>query len=56
MKNDKKIMEVVKKIKLNSELYIDYVTIANPDSYMDRVVEEIVKDAKELEKLYRDNF
>jgi len=56
MKNDKKIMKVVKKIKLNSELYVDYVTIANPNSYTDRVIEEIITDAKELEKLYRNNF
>lgn len=56
MKNDKKILEKMKEIWERADYYVGYVGQANPDAYCDRLVEEVIVKAKELEKLHKGNF
>ena len=55
MKNDKKILATLKLITEKSNGYIDLVESSNPDAYSDRILEEIIEEGKELERLYNEN-
>ena len=56
MKNDKKILEVMKDISYWSAYYIDFVEGANTCAHTDRVVEHVTEKAEELKKLHVGNF
>lgn len=55
MKNDKKILESVKKIKNLCEIYECYVKGFNPCAYSDRILDDIIEESTKLEKLYEEN-
>lgn len=56
MKNDKLILEKVESILDKARIYAGFVANANPCAYTDRLLEDIVEDAKEIEKLHNNQF
>lgn len=56
MKNDKKILDLIKDIKSSADFYVSCVKAYNPCAHTDRVIEKILKSAEELRKLYDSNF
>ncbi len=56
MKNDKLILEKVENILDKARIYVGFVENANPCAYTDRLLEDIVKEAKEIEKLHDNQF
>lgn len=55
MKNDKKILELVRQIRDASAYFVSYVEAANPCAHTDRIVEKILDLAEDLEKEYDSN-
>ena len=53
MRNDYKIKKVLKEINTKIE---EIIKQPNMDAYTDRLIESIIKKAKEIEKLHYDNF
>ena len=56
MKNSKKIKSLLKKIKEEAEGWLNYVNSMNEMAMTDRILEVIIKDAQELEKLQEERF
>ena len=56
MKNSKKIKSLMKKIKEEAECWLNYVNSMNEMAMTDRILEAIIKDAQELEKLQEERF
>ena len=56
MKNSKKIKSLMKKIKEEAECWLNYVNSMNEMAMTDRILEVIIKDAQELEKLQEKRF
>ena len=56
MKNDSQIKEKVKQIHQKSGNYLDFVNTMNECAFTDRMIEEIIDDAKELEQLHGGQF
>ena len=56
MKNSKKIKSLMKKIKEEAEGWLNYVNSMNEMAMTDRILEVIIKDAQELEKLQEERF
>ena len=56
MKNSKKIKSLMKKIKEEAECWLNYVNSMNEMAMTDRILEVIIKDAQELEKLQEERF
>lgn len=56
MKNDKLIREKVESILDKARIYVGFVENANPCAYTDRLLEDIVKEAKEIEDLHNNQF
>lgn len=54
MKNDKKIEEAMKKLIHDAENWYNWVTIVNHDAKTDRQLEDILKQAKNIEKMYKE--
>ena len=52
MKNDKKIESLIKKIKQETE---EFLNLPNQCAYSDRIVENIIKYADELKTAYDNN-
>lgn len=55
MVNDNKIKAVMQDISKKANEYIAEVTELNPTAYSDRIIESVLKLAKELEELYQTN-
>ena len=56
MKNSRKIKSLMKKIKEEAECWLNYVNSMNEMAMTDRILEAIIKDAQELEKLQEERF
>ena len=56
MKNDKLILEKVESILDKARIYAGFVENANPCAYTDRLLEDIVTEAKEIEELHNNQF
>lgn len=57
MKNDEKILEMVKDLRADCMIFIDSVkAYGNQCAYTDRMLEKILETSGELEKLYSGNF
>ena len=56
MKNDKKIETLVSVIQKDTTKYLSYVKACGPCAYSDRILEDIIENAKKLEEKYEENF
>ena len=56
MKNSRKIKSLMKKIKEEAECWLNYVNSMNEMAMTDRILEAIIKNAQELEKLQEERF
>lgn len=56
MKYDEKIKHIIKKIKLQSDNYLYCIESMNECAFTDRIIEDIIKNSKELEKYHENRF
>jgi len=57
MKNDKKILELVRTLRAKAEGFVDEVeALGNQCAYTDRIVEEIIQVGEQLKEAYSQQF
>lgn len=57
MKNDKKILELIRTLRAKAEGFVDEVeALGNQCAYTDRIVEEIIQVGEELKEAYSQQF